>query len=58
MDDPIRQGLARGWKHIDAATLSKDTQYEADIVIVGTGAGGGIRKTASLTTGIPGWLMS
>lgn len=42
MDDPIRQGLARGWKHIDAATLSKDQQYEADIVIVGTGAGGGL----------------
>ena len=42
MDDPIRQGLARGWKHIDASTLNNDAQYEADIVIVGTGAGGGL----------------
>ena len=26
--DPIREGLARGWKSIDAATLSEDRELE------------------------------
>ena len=38
--DPIRDGLNRGWKHIDASLLEQDKYLEADIVIVGTGAGG------------------
>jgi choline dehydrogenase-like flavoprotein len=38
IDDPIRAGLARGWKVVAGA----DAQpvYEADVAIVGTGAGG------------------
>lgn len=40
--DPIRVGLRDGWKVIDAATLARDLTLEADVVIVGTGAGGGI----------------
>lgn len=40
--DPIQAGLASGWKVIDAATLEADQQYEADVAIVGTGAGGGV----------------
>lgn len=42
MHDPIKQGLAAGWKHIDAATLQADQQFEADVVIIGSGAGGGM----------------
>ncbi|MBK7954549.1 MAG: GMC family oxidoreductase [Candidatus Accumulibacter sp.] len=42
MLDPIRAGLAGGWKHIDAATLTKGQTFEADVVIIGTGAGGGV----------------
>lgn len=42
MRDPIREGLAAGWKHIDAARLERDQTLEADVVIVGTGAGGGV----------------
>ncbi len=42
INDPIKQGLARGWDHIDGTTLSADTTYQADVVIVGSGAGGGI----------------
>lgn len=42
MNDPIKQGLANGWRHIDASTLSEDQQFEADVVIIGTGAGGGM----------------
>ena len=40
--DPIAQGLARGWKVIDASRMTKDLVLEADVVIVGTGAGGGV----------------
>ena len=40
--DPIAAGLARGWQQVvDASTLRADTHYEADVVIIGTGAGGG-----------------
>ncbi|MGE8358306.1 MAG: NAD(P)-binding protein, partial [Microvirgula sp.] len=40
--DPIADGLARGWKVTDGATLSGDLDLTADVVIVGSGAGGGI----------------
>jgi choline dehydrogenase-like flavoprotein len=40
--DPIRAGLAAGWKVTDASTLERDLVLEADVAIVGTGAGGGV----------------
>jgi choline dehydrogenase-like flavoprotein len=40
--DPIQAGLASGWSHLDAATLEDDRTLEADVVIVGSGAGGGV----------------
>ena len=39
--DPFLIGLASGWKVIDASTLTADLTLDADVVIVGTGAGGG-----------------
>jgi choline dehydrogenase-like flavoprotein len=39
--DPIAEGLKRGWKVHDASKLDRDLNLEADVVIVGTGAGGG-----------------
>ncbi|MCC7041784.1 MAG: GMC family oxidoreductase [Burkholderiales bacterium] len=39
--DPIVEGLARGWKVVDAARLERDLVLDADVVVVGTGAGGG-----------------
>jgi choline dehydrogenase-like flavoprotein len=39
--DPIREGIARGWRVIDASRLEDDTSLDADVVVVGTGAGGG-----------------
>lgn len=42
MRDPFREGLAAGWNHIDASTLAADQMLEADVVIVGSGAGGGV----------------
>jgi choline dehydrogenase-like flavoprotein len=40
--DPIREGLAAGWKVIDAAALDRDLDIDADVAIVGSGAGGGV----------------
>lgn len=40
--DPIQAGLAAGWKVIDASSLTENRTYEADVAIVGTGAGGGV----------------
>jgi choline dehydrogenase-like flavoprotein len=39
--DPWHSDRARGWKVIDASTLERDIDLHADVVIVGTGAGGG-----------------
>ena len=36
------EGLASGWKIIDAATLTAPQTIEADVAIVGSGAGGGV----------------
>jgi choline dehydrogenase-like flavoprotein len=40
--DPIAEGLARGWRVVDGRQLERDAQDEADVLIIGTGAGGGI----------------
>lgn len=42
MYDPIRSGIAKGWQHLDASTFQTDQQFSADVVIVGSGAGGGV----------------
>jgi choline dehydrogenase-like flavoprotein len=39
--DPWRDGLARGWKVTNASALAGDVTLDCDVVIVGTGAGGG-----------------
>jgi choline dehydrogenase-like flavoprotein len=39
--DPFTAGLAAGWNVIDASTLAEDIELDADVVIVGSGAGGG-----------------
>lgn len=38
--DIIAQGLQKGWKVLDAAQLQEDATLEADVVVIGTGAGG------------------
>jgi choline dehydrogenase-like flavoprotein len=40
--DPIAEGLKRGWTVYDASRLERDLQLDADVAIVGTGAGGGV----------------
>ena len=39
--DPFEAGLASGWKVIDASTLAEDMTLDADVAIIGSGAGGG-----------------
>lgn len=41
MIDPIAQGLANGWQITDAGTLPGHQTVETDVVVIGTGAGGG-----------------
>jgi choline dehydrogenase-like flavoprotein len=41
LPDPFREGIASGWKVIDASSLTADATFEADVAIVGSGAGGG-----------------
>jgi len=41
VSDPFRDGVARGWKVIDASRLDGDLVLDADVSIIGSGAGGG-----------------
>ena len=41
LTDRIAQGLEAGWKVTDGATLTENQTHEADVVVIGTGAGGG-----------------
>jgi choline dehydrogenase-like flavoprotein len=40
--DPVAAGLARGWRAVDASTLTEPLQLECDVAVIGTGAGGGV----------------
>ena len=40
-NNPWESSASRGWKVVDASTLERDADLEADVAIVGTGAGGG-----------------
>ncbi|MBI4756664.1 MAG: GMC family oxidoreductase [Betaproteobacteria bacterium] len=50
--DPVREGLAAGWRVIDASTLERAQDFEADVVIVGTGAGGGVSAEILAAAGL------
>ena len=50
--DPIEAGLQRGWRVIDASLLEQDSTLEADVVIVGSGAGGGISAEILARSGL------
>jgi choline dehydrogenase-like flavoprotein len=39
--DSFKEGLARGWKTYNGSRLDNDLTLEADVAIVGSGAGGG-----------------
>jgi choline dehydrogenase-like flavoprotein len=50
--DPIEAGLKRGWTVIDATAKSLPSQLECDVVIIGTGAGGGISAEILANAGL------
>ncbi|MTV40985.1 GMC family oxidoreductase [Duganella radicis] len=50
--DPIRAGLAAGWQVTDGALLPADRTLEADVVIVGSGAGGGVTAEILALSGL------
>ena len=50
--DPIQAGLARGWKVIDGATLEASRTLEADVIIIGSGAGGGVTAETLAKSGL------
>lgn len=41
IDDIYTAGIAQGWQAIDASTLTNHHTLEADVAIIGSGAGGG-----------------
>jgi choline dehydrogenase-like flavoprotein len=50
--DPIQAGLAAGWHVTDCAQLQADSTLEADVVIVGSGAGGGVTAEILALSGL------
>ena len=50
--DPVREGVASGWDVVDASTLDADLVVEADVAIVGSGAGGGVAAETLALAGL------
>jgi choline dehydrogenase-like flavoprotein len=50
--DPIADGLAQGWRVIDGPTLSGSHQVDCDVLVVGTGAGGGVTAELMARAGL------
>jgi choline dehydrogenase-like flavoprotein len=50
--DPIEAGLARGWKVIDGSTLDADRKLDFDVVVIGSGAGGGVTAEILALSGL------
>jgi choline dehydrogenase-like flavoprotein len=52
VEDPFEAGRASGWKVVDASTLERDLVLEADVAIVGSGAGGGTAAEVLASSGL------
>jgi choline dehydrogenase-like flavoprotein len=50
--DPIAAGLAAGWKVLDCASMTSDRSMEADVIIIGSGAGGGVTAEILAKSGL------
>ncbi|MDG5501004.1 GMC family oxidoreductase [Marinobacter sp. BGYM27] len=52
MQDPITRGLENGWAVTDATRLTESRTLEADVVVIGTGAGGGTTAEILASAGL------
>lgn len=52
MENVITAGLASGWKVSDGSTLQVDKEIEGDVVVIGTGAGGGMAAETLAAAGL------
>jgi choline dehydrogenase-like flavoprotein len=50
--DPFRQGLERGWITHDASRPEQDLTFEADVAVIGSGAGGATTAEALSAAGL------
>jgi len=50
--DPVREGLARGWRVVDGARLDRDRDLECDVAVIGSGAGGAITAESLAAAGL------
>ena len=50
--DPIEAGLRGGWKVVDASRAERDLELDADVAIVGSGAGGGTAAEILASAGL------
>ena len=41
INDFVAEGFEQGWKHMDASQLTSGKTLETDVVVIGSGAGGG-----------------
>ena len=52
INDPYREGVGRGWRVVDASRLEHDLDEGADVIILGSGAGGGISAEILAKSGL------
>ena len=52
LPDLWQDGLAQGWNVIDGASLQHDLKLTADVVIIGSGAGGGMSAEVLASHGL------
>ena len=50
--DPVLEGIASGWDVTDAQDMTNGTLLQADVVIIGTGAGGGTSAEILAASGL------